>query len=214
LNKARKLAKNYHAGRIFLNIAVNSMADSPDQRITELLQLWSSGNEDALEQLTPFVYRELHRLAAHYMGLEKPGHTLQATALVNEAYVRLINWKDVEWQSRAHFIGFSAQLMRRILVDYARSHLFEKRGGNVRPVSLDDAPPLPDERLMGMLDVDLALERLAQIDERKARIVELRYFGGLTVEETAAALEISTITVIRSWNFSKAWLLRELKENA
>jgi RNA polymerase sigma factor (TIGR02999 family) len=190
------------------------MPVNPDQDITRLLHEWSGGNEGALEQLTPFVYRELHRLAAHYMFREKPGHTLQATALVNEAYVRLINWKDVQWQNRSHFLGVSAQLMRRILVDYARSHLYAKRGGNARPVSLDDAPPVCDEKLMSLLDVDLALERLARIDPRKARIVELRYFGGLSVEETAEALDVSAITVIRSWNFAKAWLLRELTENA
>jgi RNA polymerase sigma factor (TIGR02999 family) len=190
------------------------MAGNSDQEITQLLRSWSDGSETALEQLTPFVYRELHRLAAHYMGKEKPGHTLQATALVNEAYLRLINWKDVQWQNRSHFLGVSAQLMRRILVDYARSHLYAKRGGNARPVSLDDAPPVRDERLTDVLDIDLALERLAKLDSRKALIVELRYFGGLSVEETAEALEISTITVIRSWNFAKAWLLRELQENA
>jgi RNA polymerase sigma factor (TIGR02999 family) len=190
------------------------MAANPDHDITRLLHEWSSGNEGALEQLTPFVYRELHRLAALYMYREKPGHTLQATALVNEAYVRLINWKDVQWQNRSHFLGVSAQLMRRILVDYARSRLYAKRGANARPISLDDAPPLRDEKLMSLLDVDLALERLAKLDPRKARIVELRYFGGLSVEETAEALDVSSITVIRSWNFAKAWLLRELSENA
>jgi RNA polymerase sigma factor (TIGR02999 family) len=189
------------------------MTDLPDQNITQLLRSWGEGNEEALEQLTPFVYQELHRLAAHYMRQEKPGHTLQATALVNEAYLRLINWKNVEWKSRAHFVAVSAQLMRRILVDYARSRLYAKRGGNARPVSLDDAPPLCDDRLMAVSDVDLALERLAEMDPRKAHIVELRYFGGLSVEEVAEILSISTITVIRSWNFAKAWLLRELKEN-
>jgi RNA polymerase sigma factor (TIGR02999 family) len=188
------------------------MKGHSQQEITRLLRSWSSGNEEALDQLTPFVYQELHRLAAHYMNGEKQGHTLQTTALVNEAFVRLINWRDAQWQNRSHFLGVSAQLMRRVLVDYARSHLYAKRGGNVRPISLDDAPPVGDVRLMDLLDVDLALERLAKVDSRKAQIVELRYFGGLSVDETAEALGLSPITVIRSWNFAKAWLLRELTE--
>jgi RNA polymerase sigma factor (TIGR02999 family) len=188
------------------------MTDRPAQNITQLLRLWSDGNEEALEQLTPFVYQELHRLAAHYMRQEKPGHTLQATALVNEAYVRLIKWKNVEWKNRSHFVAVSAQLMRRVLVDYARSRLYAKRGGSARPVSLEDAPVLPDDRLMGLLDLDIALERLAEIDPRKAQIVELRFFGGLSVEEVAEILNVSTTTVIRNWNFAKAWLLRELTE--
>jgi RNA polymerase sigma factor (TIGR02999 family) len=189
------------------------MTGNSPPNITQLLRLWTQGSEEALQQLTPFVYQELHRLAALYMRQEKPGHTLQATALVNEAYVRLISWKNVEWKSRTHFVAVSAQLMRRILVDYARSRLYAKRGGNAHHVPLDDAPPLCDDRLMGLLDVDIALERLAEIDPRKAHIVELRFFGGLSVEEVAEVLNVSTITVIRSWNFAKAWLLRELTEN-
>ena len=189
-----------------------AMTDGSNQNITQLLWSWSEGDEEALQRLTPFVYQELHRLAAHYMRQERPGHTLQATALINEAYLRLINWKNVQWQNRSHFVALSAQLMRRILVDYARSHLSAKRGANARPVSLDDVPPFRDDRLMGLLDVDMALQQLAEIDPRKAQIVELRYFGGLSMEEVAEVLNISTTTVTRSWNFAKAWLLRELTE--
>jgi RNA polymerase sigma factor (TIGR02999 family) len=182
---------------------------SPDD-ITRLLRAWSEGDEEALEKLTPLVYRELYRLAARYMGQERQGHTLQATALVNEAYLRLIDWKNVQWQNRAHFVAVSAQLMRRVLVDYARSRRYAKRGGGVRPLALEDAQAAGDDRLTVLLEVDLALERLAALDPRLAQVVELRYFGGLTNEETAEALEVSPITVIRSWTFAKAWLLREL----
>jgi RNA polymerase sigma factor (TIGR02999 family) len=178
--------------------------------ITQLLHSWSEGNHDALERLTPLVYRALHRLAVHYMVAEKPGHTLQPTGLVNEAFLRLIDWKGVQWQNRAHFFSVSAQLMRRILIDYARSRLYAKRGGTVRPISLDEAPALSDDRLTALLDVDVALTRLAAIDPQKALVVELRHFGGMSVEETAEALNVATITVIRNWTFAKAWLLREL----
>jgi RNA polymerase sigma-70 factor, ECF subfamily len=183
--------------------------DRPTHDITELLRMWSDGNSDALERLAPLVYRELHRLAVRYMGRERPGHTLQATALVHEAYVRLIDWQKVHWQNRAHFFAASAQVMRRILVDYARSRLYAKRGGNARPISLDDAPEV-SHSLTALLDLDLALNRLASLDARTAQVVELRYFGGLSVEEAAQVLNVSPITVIRSWNFAKAWLLREL----
>lgn len=189
------------------------MAEISRDDVTELLQAWSEGDERALERLTPFVYRELYRLAGKYMGRERPGHTLQATALVNEAYLRLIDWKNVKWQNRSHFFGVSAQLMRRILVDYARSHRYAKRGGGARQVDLDEveiAQPA-DDRLMLMLEIDLALERLAIMDAQLARVVELRYFGGLTVEEAAEILKVAPITVIRHWNFAKAWLVRELE---
>jgi RNA polymerase sigma factor (TIGR02999 family) len=182
-----------------------------DSGITEFLHSWNAGDEEALEKLTPLVYRELHRLAAHYMRGEQADHTLQATALVNEAYVRLIDWKNVQWQNRGHFFGVAAQLMRRVLVDYARSRRYDKRGGGARPVSLDDAPPVTDDKLSVLLEIDEALNRLAAIDARRARVVELRYFGGLSVEEIAEVLEVSPITVIRNWNFAKAWLLRELQ---
>src|SRR2546425_1282050 len=178
--------------------------------ITQLLRAWSEGDESALEKLTPLVYREMYRLAGHYMGGERPGHTLQATALVNEAYVRLIDWKNVQWQNRGHFFGVAAQGMRRILVDYARSRRYDKRGGGVRPIALDEAPPVAGDNLSVLLEINAALDRLAALDARRAQVVELRYFGGLSVDETAEALGISSITVIRHWNFAKAWLLREL----
>jgi len=179
--------------------------------ITHVLRAWTEGDESALEKVTPLVYRELYRLAGHYMGGERPGHTLQATALVNEAYVRLIDWKNVQWQNRAHFFAVSAQLMRRILVDYARSRRYAKRGGGARPVALEDAQPPGDDQFTVLIEIDLALQRLAAIDPRLAQVVELRYFGGLSNEEAAEVLKVSTITVIRSWNFAKAWLLRELQ---
>jgi RNA polymerase sigma factor (TIGR02999 family) len=185
------------------------MTDSSTTDITELLRAWSAGQPDALDRLTPMVYRELHRLAVHYMSREKPGHPLQATALVNEAYMRLIDWQKVSWQNRTHFYAASAQVMRRILVDYARSRLYAKRGGNARLVSLDDAPEVTIS-LMSLLDLDIAMNRLASLDARAAQVVELRYFGGLGVEEAAEVLNVSPVTVIRSWNFAKAWLLREL----
>jgi len=186
------------------------MADALPQDITRLLRLWNAGNAEALEGLTPLVYRELHRLAVRYMGRERPDHTLQATGLVNEVFVRLIDWQKVQWQNRSHFFGVSAQVMRRILVDYARSRLYAKRGGNARPVSLDEVPLPLDNNLTDILAVDIALRRLAAQDPRTAQVVELRYFGGLSVEETAEVLKVSSITVIRSWNFAKVWLLREL----
>ena len=188
-------------------------AITPDD-LTQLLQAWNDGDEGALERLTPLVYQELYRLAGYYMGREREGHMLQATALVNEAYVRLIDWKNVRWQNRAHFFGVSAQLMRRILVDYARSQSYAKRGGGARPVTLEDAQPASDSRLTLLVEIDQALRRLAAIDSRMAQVVELRFFGGLSVEETAEALNVSPITVIRSWNFAKVWLLRELRGTA
>jgi RNA polymerase sigma factor (TIGR02999 family) len=183
---------------------------NPD--LTRLLQSWSNGDERALEELTPFVYRELHRLAERYMAGEKQGHTLQTTALVNEAYLRLIDWKNVHWQNRAHFFGVSAQLMRRILVDYARSHQYAKRGGGVRPVELDEALAVSSENLALIVQIDLALQRLVEIDTRSAEVVQLRYFGGLSVDETAEVLKVSGITIMRDWQFAKAWLTRELMQ--
>ena len=187
------------------------MLEQPPQDITNLLRSWSEGDPCALDQLTPLVFRELHRLAVRYVGRERADHTLQATGLVNEAYIRLIDWPNVEWKNRQHFFGVSAQVMRHILVDYARSRLYSKRGGGARAVSLEEAPDLSDNSsLASLLDVDRALGRLAALDPRSAQVVELRYFGGFTVEETAKIVGLSTITVIRSWNFARAWLLREL----
>lgn len=190
------------------------MAELSSGDLTKLLRAWSEGDENALEHLTPVVYRELYRLAGRYMGRERPGHTLQATALVNEAYLRLMDWKNVQWKNRAHFFGVSAQLMRRILVDYARTRGSAKRGSGEYAVQFEEAEtaglPIVDNRLGLILEVDMALERLAAVDPQLARIVELRYFGDLSVDETAEALNVSPITVIRHWNFAKAWLLREL----
>ena len=187
------------------------MPEESAHDITDLLRSWSEGEPGALDKLTPLVFRELHRQAVRYVGRERVDHTLQATGLVNEAYIRLIDWPNVEWKNRKHFFAVSAQVMRHILVDYARSRLYSKRGGGARAVSLDEAPNLSDNNsLASLLDVDRALGRLAALDPRTAQVIELRYFGGFTVEETAKIMGISSITVIRGWNFAKAWLLREL----
>jgi RNA polymerase sigma-70 factor, ECF subfamily len=179
--------------------------------ITQLLREWSDGDEQALEKLTPLLYEELHRMAHGYMRRERSDHTLQTTALINEAYVRLIDWKNVRWQSRAHFLGVAAQLMRRILVDFARSRNYAKRGGRDRlMVSLDDASALSPDPAREIVALDAALQSLSVIDARKSRIVELRFFGGLTVEEAAAVLGISARTILREWDLAKAWLSREL----
>ena len=181
--------------------------------VTQLLVAWSDGDEAALERLTPLVYAELHRLARRYMSNERPGHTLQTSALVNEAYLRLIDWKNVKWQNRAHFFGVSAQLMRRILVDYARDRQCLKRGGDVIKTELDEAAVVSNEQTTDLVAVDEALHRLGVIDARKSRIVELRFFGGLSVEETAEVLKTSARTVAREWNLARAWLFRELNQN-
>jgi len=186
------------------------MAAASPQDITELLLAWSEGNQDALEKLTPLVYGELHRLAHHYMAGERTGHTLQSTALVNEAYLRLVQTNRVQWQNRAHFFGVSAQLMRRILVDFARSRQYAKRGGDVPMVSLDDAPVALAE-CAEMVALDDALTALSAVDPRKAQVVELRFFGGLSVEETAEVLKVSVETVHRDWRLAKVWLQRELR---
>jgi RNA polymerase sigma factor (TIGR02999 family) len=177
--------------------------------VTELLQAWSAGDREALERLTPIVHAELHRIAKRYMGRERAGHTLQTTALVNEAYVRLIDWKNVRWQNRAHFFGVSAQLMRRILVDFARRrpHL---KNVEIKHVAIDEAFVLPAERDADLVALDEALTALALIDGRKARIVELRFFGGLSFEEVAEVMNLSKITIVRDWNKAKVWLFREL----
>jgi RNA polymerase sigma-70 factor, ECF subfamily len=182
--------------------------------VTQLLIEWGNGNQAALEELMPLVYDELRRLAHRYMERERPGHTLQTTALVNEAYLRLIDQRNVHWHNRAHFFGISAQLMRRILVDHARRHGYAKRGGGARPISLDEAALATQERAADIVALDEALTSLAAIDERKSRVVELRYFGGLTLEETAEVLKVSPITVRRDWNMAKAWLRREINPDA
>jgi RNA polymerase sigma factor (TIGR02999 family) len=189
------------------------MATRSAHEVTELLQAWSAGDREALERLTPIVHAELHRIAKRYISRERPGHTLQATALVNEAYLRLIDWKNVRWQNRAHFFGVSAQLMRRILVDFARRrpHL---KNMEIRHVALDEAFVVPAQRDADLVALDEALTALALIDERKARIVELRFFGGLSFEEAAEVLNLSKITIVREWNKAKVWLFRELNLKA
>jgi RNA polymerase sigma factor (TIGR02999 family) len=186
------------------------MTKPSPHEVSQLLQAWSDGNEEALDKLIPLVYEELHRLARHYMSGERAGHTLQTTELVNEAYVRLVDWKNVRWQNRAHFFGVAAQMMRRILVDFARSRHYAKRGGETRRVSLAEAAVVSTERGEDFIALDDALESLAAIDSRKGRIVELRFFGGLSVEETAEVLKISSRTVMREWSLAQAWLYREL----
>jgi RNA polymerase sigma factor (TIGR02999 family) len=183
------------------------------QEITRLLVAWGDGDQAALAELTPLVYDELHRLAHHYMGGERPGHTLQTTALVNEAFTRLIDWKNVRWQSRAHFFGVSAQLMRRILVDFARSRGYRKRGGGVEPLELDEAVVISQDRGTNMVALDEALTSLAELDARQSKVVELRYFGGLSIDETAEVLRVSSRTVKRDWSLARAWLHRELAAN-
>ena len=186
------------------------MADSRQEDLTGLLRAWSGGDRVALEKLTPQVYKELHRLAGLYMARERPNHPLQATALINEAYIRLIDWKDVRWQSRTHFFAMAATLMRRVLVDMARSRDQAKRGGGVTETALDDQVLMQLEKSAQVLALDEALTRLEEMDERKARLVELRFFGGLSVEETAAAMELSERTVAREWNLARAWLKLEM----
>jgi RNA polymerase sigma factor (TIGR02999 family) len=182
----------------------------PPHEITQLLQAWSEDEPGALEKLIPVVYNELHRLAGRYMAHERPGHTLQASALVNEAYVRLADAKRMSWQNRAQFFAVSAQMMRRILVDFARRHRSSKRGGEAKAVSLEEALVVSRERGEDLVALDEALNNLAAIDPRRSRVVELRFFGGLTVEETAEVLKVSPETVMHDWKLAKAWLMREL----
>jgi RNA polymerase sigma-70 factor, ECF subfamily len=180
------------------------------EEVTDLLLAWGRGDRSALDRLIPLVYEELRRLAHRYMGQERPGHTLQTTALVNEAYLRLIDASRVRWQNRAHFFAVSAQLMRRILVDFARAHRNLKRGGAAQQVSLDEALPVAREPDADLVALDEALTALAAIDPRQARAVELRFFGGLSVDEAAEVLKVSPETVHRDWRVAKVWLLREL----
>ena len=180
------------------------------QNVTQLLISWGNGNKEALDRLLPLVYDELRRQAARYLRRERAGHTLQTTALIHEAYLRLIDQKNVHWQNRAHFFGLAAQLMRRILVDHARTKKRDKRGGSDIRVSLTGAQVLAKDQEVDVVALDEALDRLAKLDEQQSRIVELRFFSGLTVEETAAALSISPATVKRDWSMAKAWLHREL----
>lgn len=185
------------------------MAFTGSQDLTQLLQAWSEGDEVALEKLAPLVQAELYRLAKAYMRREQPGHTLQPTALVNEAYMRLIDWKNARWQNRAHFFGVSAKLMRRILVDFARARP-KARDGTAQQISLNEALGIGDEQNADVVALDDALQALEKFDPRKSQIVEMRFFGGLSVEETAEVLKISERTVLREWEKARVWLYREL----
>jgi len=188
---------------------MTSPSDSPHE-LTQLLIAWGNGDEAAREELMPLVYGELHRLAHGYMGKERVDHTLQTSALVNEAYLRLIDQKRVQWQNRAHFFGIAARMMRRILVDYARNRRYAKRGGDAFRVTLDETFIVPEERSAEVLALDHALNSLVEIDARKSQIVELRFFGGLSIEETAEVLQVSPGTVMRDWTLAKAWLRKEM----
>jgi len=189
------------------------MSTPPTHEITQWLVGWSDGDPSALEKLTPLVYRELHRLAQAYMRGERPGHTLQTTALVNEAYVRLIDAERMGWQNRAHFYGVAARLMRHILVDFARSRDQVKRGGGVEPLPLDEAWTITTDRTAELVNLDDALTALEKLDARQSRIVELRFFGGLTEPEIAEVLKVSPRTVNSDWSLARAWLLRELGQS-
>ncbi len=186
---------------------------SPPTEITQLLQKWSQGDTGALDELMPRVYAELRRLAQHYMAGERPDHTLQTSALINEAYLRLIEYKEMPWQSRAHFFAVAAQAMRRVLVDHARARHAGKRGGRAAKVPLEEVATLGQLAAGELLALDEALTALAELDPRKSRVVEMRYFGGMSVEETAAVLGVSPVTVMRDWRAAKAWLLRAMGRN-
>src|SRR6266850_7141363 len=187
------------------------MSATPSKEVSQLLAAWSDGDRSALDKLLPLVEGELHRLAHRYMNHERQDHTLQTTALVNEAYLKLID-QQVDWQNRAHFFGIAAQIMRRILIDHARKHLGPRHGGG-KTISLDEVAVVSDERASELVALDDALTALAQVDERKGRVVELRYFGGLSVEETATVLAVSEDTITRDWRTAKAFLRRELSRH-
>ncbi len=185
---------------------------NPD--VTRLLKAWTGGDQEALAKLTPLVYEQLHRVAQCCMAGERPGHTLQTTALVNEVYLKLVDCGQTNWQDRAHFFAVSAKMMRHILIDFARSRIYQKRGGGVVHVSLGEAPSLGQEPGRDLVALDDAMKALAAVDERKSKVIELRFFGGLSVEETAEVLQVSCETVVRDWRLAKVWLLRELsREN-
>ncbi|HYO81999.1 MAG TPA: sigma-70 family RNA polymerase sigma factor [Bryobacteraceae bacterium] len=190
--------------------ALDTQARNATGNITQLLVAWGNGDQAALGALAPHIQGELHRLALHYMAGERPGHVLQATALVNEAYLRLVDWQHVEWKNRAHFFGVAAQMMRRILVDFARSRDRVKRGGQALEVSLSEAANASDTEKVDVIALDEALKSLEELDPRQSRVIELRDFGGLSLEETAEALRVSVATVRRDWTLARAWLFREL----
>ena len=192
-----------------MNVEPNANLTRED--VTDLLRAWAEGDPSAPEKLTPLIYAELRRLARRSMRREHEQHTLETGALVNEAYLRLADWKNARWENRAHFYGVAAQIMRRVLVDYARSRGYQKRGGGARPVSLEEAVVPSPGQSPDVIALDEALNRLAKLDQRKSKVVELRFFAGLSVDETAAVLNVSPFTVIRDWNFAKAWLHREIR---
>ena len=195
------------------NLAEGRKMESPTpSEVTRLLKEWGKGDTSARDQLIAIVYSELRAIAARYLRRERQDHTLQPTALVNEAYLRLIDQKQVEWQNRAHFLGVAAKMMRRILVDHARTHNRVKRGSGAQRVSLDEAVTIAEDRAADLVELDRALDALAAFDERKSRVVEMRYFGGLSVEETAEVLNISLITVARDWKLAKAWLYTRIED--
>jgi RNA polymerase sigma factor (TIGR02999 family) len=193
---------------------LHSMSDSAPQDVTKLLAAWSQGDQAALEALIPLVYDELRELARHYLVREKPGHTLSSTGLVHEAYLRLVTQKEVTWQNRAHFFGVASQMMRRILVDHARRHAYAKRGGGALTLALDEGIAVPQQREIGLVALDDALNGLAKLDERQSRMVELRFFGGLSIEETSVVLGVSAPTVKREWASARAWLYREISRGS
>lgn len=191
------------------------MTDRTHQhQITQLLAEWSDGNQSALDELYPLVYEELHRLARRYMSRERKGHTLQTTALINEAYVRLVDQRNVHWANRSHFFAISAQIMRRILIDHARRHAYAKRGGGAQQVSLEEVAVVAREQSAEIIRLDEALKILAKMDPRRCHVVELRYFGGLSNEEIAGVLKVSENTVTRDWNLARAWLHQQLTGSA
>jgi RNA polymerase sigma factor (TIGR02999 family) len=187
------------------------MATPASSEVTGLLRAWGRGDEDALQKLMPLVYDQLHAAARHYMAGERAGHTLQTTALIHETYLRLVDIRHVEWQDRAHFLAVCARLMRRILIDFARSRGYQKRGGAAPHVNFHEQLVVSAEPDFNLVALDDALNRLAQVDERKSKVVELRFFGGLDVKETAEVMKVSADTVMRDWKLAKVWLLRELR---
>jgi RNA polymerase sigma factor (TIGR02999 family) len=192
----------------------NAMSAVPSPDVTQLLVRWSGGDQAALEQLMPLVYVELRRLASGYLRRERRDHTLQSTALVHEAFMRLVNQQEVKWQSRAHFFAIAAQMIRRILVDYARSQHAEKRGSGAVRLELDAALAIPLKTDVDLVLLNDALDRLAQLDPRQSRLVELRFFAGLSIEETAEVMQLSPATIKREWNSARAWLFREISRNS
>lgn len=188
---------------------VAQVGEPADDEVSRLLLAWSNGDQTALDSLTPIVYKELHRLASHYLKGERDCQTLQTTALVNEAYMRLVDYKRMQWRDRAHFFAVSAQVMRRILVEHARRHNW-KRGGRALHISIEEVVVVGAGRTGDLVALDDAMQALAQLDPRKAQVVELRFFGGLTTEEVAEVLKVSTVTVLRDWSSARAWLYREL----